>query len=75
MLEHTGRVFLLSYAGQGTPELRLDWLKSHPSKYPNQGWAEVFDRATRHEDDGHMSKLIRGYRLWILQTHGWHKAL
>ncbi|KAL1963685.1 hypothetical protein VTN77DRAFT_7889 [Rasamsonia byssochlamydoides] len=59
LLEYTGRVYLLSYAGQGSPELRLDWLSSHPSKLANQGWDEVFDRACYHEDDGHMSKLIR----------------
>ncbi|EED16359.1 conserved hypothetical protein [Talaromyces stipitatus ATCC 10500] len=59
LLEYTGRVYLMSYAGQGCPELRLDWLVSHLPKFPNQGWAEVFDRATYHEDDGHMSKLIR----------------
>ncbi|KAH8434288.1 questin oxidase family protein [Aspergillus melleus] len=59
LLEYTGRVYLLSYAGQGSPEPRLDWLASHPSRLPNQGWDEVFDRACYHEDDGHMCKLIR----------------
>ncbi|OQD63897.1 hypothetical protein PENPOL_c008G00514 [Penicillium polonicum] len=59
LLEYTGRVYLMSYASQGAPELRLDWLASHLSKLPNQGWDEVFDRACYHEDDGHMAKLIR----------------
>lgn len=59
LLEYTGRVYLMSYAGQGCPEIRLDWLSSHPSRLPNQGWDEVFDRACYHEDDGHMCKLIR----------------
>ncbi|KAF3384872.1 Oxidoreductase AflY [Penicillium rolfsii] len=59
LLEYTGRVYLMSYAGQGCPEIRLDWLASHPSRLPNQGWDEVFDRACYHEDDGHMCKLIR----------------
>jgi hypothetical protein len=59
LLEYTGRVYLMSYASQGAPELRLDWLASHVSKLPNQGWDEVFDRACYHEGDGHMAKLIR----------------
>ncbi|KAJ5124900.1 uncharacterized protein N7515_008725 [Penicillium bovifimosum] len=59
LLEYTGRVYLMSYAGQGCPEIRLDWLASHPSKLPNQGWDEVFERACYHEDDGHMCKMIR----------------
>ncbi|PVH98595.1 hypothetical protein DM02DRAFT_643522 [Periconia macrospinosa] len=60
ILEYTARIYLLTYACHGSPEIRLDWLASHPSKLRNQGWAEVFERATYHEDDGHMSKLIRG---------------
>ncbi len=43
----------------GAPEPRFDWLLSHPSKLPNQTWASVFERACYHEDDGHMSKMIR----------------
>lgn len=60
-LEHTGRVFMLTYAGMGCPELlsNLDWLVSHPPKRPNQGWAEIFQRATLHQDDGHFAKMIR----------------
>lgn len=58
-LEHTGRVFMLTYAGMGCPEIRLDWIVSHPPKLPNQGWAEIFERACLHEDDGHFAKLIR----------------
>ncbi|KAF2811537.1 uncharacterized protein BDZ99DRAFT_559618 [Mytilinidion resinicola] len=60
LLEYTGRIYLLTYACHGSPEIRLDWLASHPSKLKNQGWPEVFERAAYHEDDGHMSKLIRG---------------
>jgi hypothetical protein len=60
ILEYTGRIYLMTYVANGAPEIRLDWLSSHPSKLQNQTWDTVFDRATYHEDDGHMSKLIRG---------------
>ena len=49
----------MTYAGMGAPEPKFDWLLSHPSKLPNQTWATIFDRACYHEDDGHMSKMIR----------------
>ncbi|KAH8821288.1 hypothetical protein F5884DRAFT_82511 [Xylogone sp. PMI_703] len=60
LLEYTGRIYLMTYVANGAPEIRLDWLATHPSKLKNQSWDEVFDRAAYHEDDGHMSKLIRG---------------
>lgn len=63
LLEYSGRVFMMTYAGMGTPQLRLDYLCSHRSRLPNQGWAEVFERACLHEDDGHMSKMIRSTKL------------
>lgn len=44
---------MMTYAGLGVPQLRLDYLCSHRSKLGPQGWPEVFERATRHEDDGH----------------------
>lgn len=63
LLEFSGRVFMVTYAGMGAPEPRLDYLCEHKSKRPSQGWPEVFDRACYHEDDGHMSKLIRSTKL------------
>jgi hypothetical protein len=63
MLEFSGRVFMMTYAGMGTPELNLEYLCAHQSKLPDQGWPEIFERATRHEDDGHMAKLIRSTKL------------
>lgn len=63
LLEWSGRCFMMTYAGLGVPQLRLDYLCAHRSKLPDQGWAEVFERATRHEDDGHMAKMIRSTRL------------
>ncbi|KAH6617171.1 hypothetical protein F5144DRAFT_623948 [Chaetomium tenue] len=63
LLEYSGRVFMMTYAGMGAPKLRLDYLCAHRSKLPNQGWAEVFNRACYHEDDGHMSKMIRSTAL------------
>ncbi|KAI1501372.1 hypothetical protein F5X99DRAFT_383024 [Biscogniauxia marginata] len=63
LIEYSGRCFMMTYAGLGVPELRLDYLCSHRSKLPNQGWPEVFERATRHEDDGHMAKMIRSTKV------------
>jgi hypothetical protein len=63
LLEYSGRVFMMTYAGMGAPQLRLDYLCAHRSKLPDQGWVEVFDRACYHEDDGHMSKMIRSTAL------------
>lgn len=57
LLEWSGRCFMMTYAGLGVPQLRLDYLCSHRSKLGPQGWPEVFERATRHADDGH-SKYI-----------------
>ena len=59
LLEYSGRCCLMTYAGLGVPQLRLDYLCSHRSKLPNQGWSDVFQRATLHKDDGHMAKMIR----------------
>jgi hypothetical protein len=63
LLEYSGRCFMMTYAGLGCPELRLDYLCSHRSKLLNQGWPEVFARACFHEDDGHMAKMIRSTAL------------
>ena len=54
---------MMTYAGLGVPHLRLDCLCAHRPKLPNQGRSEVFERATRHEDGGHMAKMIRSTRL------------
>jgi hypothetical protein len=62
LLEYTGRVFLMSYAGMGCPEPHLDYIASHHSRLPHQNWEEVFARACLHEDDGHMAKMIRCMR-------------
>lgn len=59
LVEYSGRVFMVTYAGMGAPTPRWDWILSHKSKLPLQDWASVFDRACYHEDDGHMSKMIR----------------
>lgn len=53
---------LVLYASLGSPEPRLDWVDAQPSQMPNQTWETIFARACDHEDDGHMSKLIRSLR-------------
>lgn len=40
LLEWSGRCFMMTYAGLGVPQLRLDYLCAHRSKLPDQGWAE-----------------------------------
>ena len=47
----------------GTAQIRLDYLCSHRSKLPNQGWPEVFERTCRHPDDRHMAKMISATKL------------
>ena len=63
LLEYTGRVFMMTYAGMGCAELNLPYLCAHRSKLPDQTWDKVFARACLHEDDGHMSKMIRSTKL------------
>lgn len=47
------------YASMGCPNPRMDWLLSQKPKLPVSNWAILFQRACIHEDDGHMSKLVR----------------
>jgi len=49
---------LAMYASRGCPTLLIDEVKNYnPTK--DSGWAEVFKRANKFEDDGHASKLVR----------------
>lgn len=59
LLEYTGRCIMLLYASMGCPEPRLDWVLTHRPRLPRNDWASVFQRVCLHEDDGHMSKLVR----------------
>lgn len=59
LLEYTGRVIMMLYAGMGCPAPQTEWLMSQKPKEQLDDWPEVFARACRHEDDGHMSKLVR----------------
>ena len=59
LLEYTGRVILMLYAGMGCPSPKIDWLMSQKPKDQLDDWTKVFERACKHEDDGHMSKLVR----------------
>lgn len=64
LLEYSGRVFLMTYAGMGAPQLRLDYIASHRSRLGDgQGWPQVLARACEHADDGHMIKLIRSTKM------------
>lgn len=62
LIEYSGRVMLMLYAGMGCPEPRLDWLLSQPPKEPGSDWARVIERVCQHKDDGHMAKLVRVIR-------------
>ncbi|KAL1304684.1 hypothetical protein AAFC00_003639 [Neodothiora populina] len=46
------------YASRGCARLLLDEITDYKPKRPS-GWAEIIDRVTEHEDDGHACKLIR----------------
>lgn len=35
LLEYSDRVFMMTCAGMGTPQLRIDYIQSHRSKLPN----------------------------------------
>ena len=59
ILEQSGRVFLLYYAGMVCPEPRMDWLLSQKPMVPDCGWDACLRRAARHLDDGHVPKTIR----------------
>jgi len=58
LIETTGRMLLMLWAGMGCPVPDIEHLKGHKIKQPS-GWDEIFARACLHEDDGHMIKLIR----------------
>ena len=62
LIEITGHMLLFLWAGVGCPRGNIDWLLSHPPKEPNCGWEGIFERACKHEDDGHMIKLIRALK-------------
>jgi hypothetical protein len=59
LLEYTGRVMLMLYAGMGCPPPRMDWVRSHKWREANTNWPRVLERSIHHADDGHMIKLIR----------------
>ena len=52
---------MMLYAGMGCPEPRMDWVMQQKPMVPASvnSWDEIHKRACRHEDDGHMSKLVR----------------
>ncbi|KAL6719031.1 hypothetical protein ACLMJK_003266 [Lecanora helva] len=62
LIETTGHMLLFLWAGVGSPPPQIDWLLTHPRKQPNCGWEGIYERANKHEDDGHMIKLIRALK-------------
>lgn len=62
LIEYSGRVILMLYAGMGSPPLNIDWMLAQVPREPQADWNRVFERVVRHKDDGHMSKLIRVIR-------------
>ena len=59
LLEYTGRTILMLYAGMGCPTPNIEWLMSQKPKDQLDDWPRIFERCCLHEDDGHMSKLVR----------------
>ncbi|KAH8698367.1 hypothetical protein BGW36DRAFT_426077 [Talaromyces proteolyticus] len=62
LIEYTGRVILMLYAGMGSPALNIDWLLTQQWHEPGTGWDRVIERVIHHKDDGHMAKLVRVIR-------------
>jgi hypothetical protein len=54
-----GHFDLVNYLGRNSITLRPQDIESYQPKNPNDGWSEIFERATLFEDDGHTSKLVR----------------
>jgi len=50
------------WAGTGCPKPNLPHLLSHKPKIEGCGWERIFERVCKHEDDGHMIKLIRALK-------------
>lgn len=59
LIEYTGRVVLILYAGMGCPKPDMEWLLSQTPSEPEADWARVLERVCHHKDDGHMPKLVR----------------
>jgi hypothetical protein len=58
LLNLKARLDLVQYAARGSPALNLDEIASYKARMPSD-WPELFARATKYDDDGHSSKMIR----------------
>ncbi|KAI0970333.1 hypothetical protein F4678DRAFT_136819 [Xylaria arbuscula] len=60
LIETTGRMLFFIWAGVGAPKPQLEHLMTgYKPKHIDAGWEKVFEWSLRHEDDGHMIKLVR----------------
>ena len=59
LLEWKARSDLIGYVSRGSPELHLDLITGYQASQPSGSWNEIFDRACKYQDDGHLSKLVR----------------
>ena len=60
MLEWKVRMDLALYASRGCPKVDLERVMGYTGMSgKEESWDELFARANRYEDDGHLSKLIR----------------
>jgi len=59
LLEWKGRFDLINYLARNAPQLYITDISTYLPKHPEQGWPEIFERATLYPDDGHASKLVR----------------
>ena len=60
LLEWKVRMDLALYASRGCPKLDLGRVKDYIGiKGEDETWEDLFHRANKYEDDGHLSKLIR----------------
>ncbi|KAL8804190.1 MAG: hypothetical protein Q9182_002732 [Xanthomendoza sp. 2 TL-2023] len=66
LLQFKGWLDLAMYTSRRAPELLLDEVVNYHPKQPDGSWEDIFQRVIEHEDDGHVSKMVRALR------HGEH---
>jgi Questin oxidase-like len=59
---------LVTFVGQGSPDMRFDLLRNFTPKKPANEWKELTERVFHVPDDGHIIKLLRALRYAEEQT-------
>ncbi|KAK4184777.1 hypothetical protein QBC35DRAFT_39643 [Podospora australis] len=67
LLEATGRIAAVMYAGCRCPELYPSRITAYLPKYPEHGWEELAHRSNVYQDEGHVAKFTRA--MLALEKH------